>query len=379
MQRQRYKESYELHSRLLSSIEKFLISRDSFNLLGIWQDKESLRYAEVKRPHNRFANIPKLYLDGTANEDVIKRVLGNIKYHHIKVKPSNDVNIYMLGDKTLTKKFLSKEEGYKETVSFIKNKILSKKYQKVGLLTYKSIQYSDSYFAERLANDLGISLYNHFGALRGIDAFDDVDLLLIVGRHALRPEDAESFSSAIFGYQPTKTLVYQEKRVRKKCNEVWTLINQISLDPAYHAITQHFSKSETKQAIGRGRAIHGKPKDIYYLSNEILGDDIVVTDFIYFNEPRVYVTSDTINNIIEKGIVLVKPIILTSMGANQNDVKNHMDRIYEELFNHGIHRISCNVKDNKDRQQTCNFLCASGHTIHIGDTIYGKKITSIIS
>ena len=36
--------------------------------------------------------------------------------------------------------------------------------------------------------------------------------------------------------------------------------------------------------IGRGRMVHGKAKDIFYLSNEYIGSEIEVTDFVSYDD-----------------------------------------------------------------------------------------------
>jgi VirE N-terminal domain len=266
-------------SPLLRQLARFAKTEDKSLLKGMRVENGRLVQSLLKVETGRFQNIPTLYLDATANKEVVSQLLPNIQFHSIQVQAKPDINVYQLANTTITKKKLKDVKNLNQLIEGLKKLLATKHYRNPGLITYKSIEGIPDNFASHLAGKLGIRLFGHFGNLRGVNKFDEVDCLIILGRYSLNPTALREYTYAVFGHCLDIDTHYQDSLVRMKDGSVSAINTAIHNDPDVRAIYDHFSVSETKQAIGRGRLIHGKPKDIYYLSNENIGTDIEITDF----------------------------------------------------------------------------------------------------
>lgn len=246
----------------------------------------------------------------------------------------------------ITKEYLSDE---KKRISIINGlKSIASNYENVGLITYKSIDGIEN-FCEELAAILNIKQYAHFGNLRGLNSLSDVDCLLVVGRSCLPDDVNRKFAEATFnlGSIEYERRHYADKIVRMKSGEAKALSNLLYGNQMLVAAYEHKSTSETIQAIGRGRPIHGKKKDIFLFSNESLGTDIEITEFFkyedYFQEP--ILDESIIRHLLDIGYVeksrkgLAKVLLeagLKVSGSIENYVKNHKKEILSELEVNGF-------------------------------------------
>ena len=148
----------------------------------------------------RFASIPKLFLDATADERLIKHLYPGINWVSIQALKNEDIKLFQTSNGHITKKWLEDLDHREIVVRGLFKFIRNKGYQSVGLITYKNIE-SINHFDKWLAGRLGIKLFNHFGNTRGKDTFNDVDCLLIVGRHEIDPVSLKRFMYAIYDDQ----------------------------------------------------------------------------------------------------------------------------------------------------------------------------------
>lgn len=163
-----------------------------------------------------------------------------------------------------------------------------------------------------------------------------------MGRHFVGEKSVSELSAAIFGELVKYEKVYADMPTRMKDGSQYLVNTNVQVNGKHLAVNEHFSLSETKQAIGRARTIHGKTKDIYLFSNESLGLDIEVTDFFYREAKETITCSDDlIQKIKSIGYVLNKEGALVDIGFSKRDVESRRERILEKL----AEKISslCNV------------------------------------
>ena len=268
----------------------------------------ALLQSVVKPVAYRYRDTPTIFLDATANQSIVERLLPNVEYHSVNVKSQDTINLMQLQNFAFSKsqlQVLKAEELVDKVVTkkrkgardlgdvFFGLKKLAEKYtslgKTVGIISYKNIpEITDETgfdtFPAFLAHKMGVSLYAHFGNLRGSNKFDQVDCLIILGRYCLAPKPFESNIWAIFDEAACSSQEYRDSVVRMKDGSIKLLSSSIIINDESRAISEHYSLSETKQAIGRGRMVHGKAKDIFYLSNEYIGSEIEVTDFVSYDD-----------------------------------------------------------------------------------------------
>lgn len=340
----------ESYSEILERLASYCKSVDPIYLQGMWVDNGILFLAPIIRASDRYMNVPTLFLDATANEQVVKALHPNIEFHSIKIMAKDDIHLYQLANTTVTKSDLQQTQYVNDLIVWIKSIIAHKNYEQIGLITYQKISdSSDLIFDEYLANQLGVKLYSHFGAVRGLDIFEDADCLLIVGRQYIGQDQTKDLASALFNEVHKYTSAYADMPVRMKDGTSKLLNCLIPTAPYHDVIHEHFSQSETRQSIGRARPVHGKPKDIYLFSNESLGLDVEVTDFFRKEYRKSMCSDNAIEHIKKIGYVRNMPKQLVSVGLAANDVRSRKPDIICELADKNIHLKTCKMRDNSNR------------------------------
>ncbi len=354
--------SAEKYSELFKNITFYAMSEETNYLNGMRVVDDKIIQSVIKTVAPRYRDIPTLFLDATASESIVKKLLPDVEFHSISVKSKDDINLYQLQNKTFTKKQL-KQEGVLADVIFGLQK-LTEKYttngKTVGLITHKTIKdkkinklletagFED--FDAYLANELGIEDFAHFGGLRGLNKLNDVDCLIILGRYCLPPSVIESHTWAIFneagGDWRNDSFTYAKSPVRMKDGTVFNHKSQIYINDKKRAVSEHYSLSETQQAIGRGRMIHGKAKDIYYFSKEYLGSDIEVTRFFSYEEffsraiiddKFKIIKADKLAGAIEAGFFDAKQASMTTvLDITVYDLNKYKERIIKEIREAGF-------------------------------------------
>jgi len=295
------------------------------------------------------------------------------------IQTKSEINLYQLANFTVTNELVNKAENRKELVSWIKSIIDKGQFKKTGLITYKNAKDVKGDFDELLAKEVGAEVYSHFGAIRGLDAFDDLDCLLIIGRRFISTDAVSKLSAAIFGEFEEYESTYADLPVRMKDGSQYLINSSISINGKHFAINEHFSLAETKQAIGRSRAIHGKKKDIYVFNNECLGLDIEVTDFfIRPMKDTVTCSDEVIQKIKGVGYVLNKPEALLSIGLNKNDIKSRRDELVDKLAEYGIYLTKCIMVEQSYRKSTVEYFVADRTKFIVDETYDNKNFKSLI-
>lgn len=300
----------------------------------------------------RYDNIPKLFLDATANQDVIQQILGNINYCSLRIKSKDDINTYQLENTNFSK---SRLESVKDVEKLIKlARIYRDKYDKVGIITYKNTKGINN-FPEFMAKKLNANEYAHFGNLRGLNNFENMDCILILGRFMLPPLDIELIEMAIYPNLPhDNSVYYSDVPVLMKDGSVWALNNMIYQNPKLNNIKQHFSSSENIQALGRSRYVYGKKKDVYIFSNESLGTDVEISGFFRYETPKY---NDAIEKLQNLGRVRNNESGLKQLGLSEHAIKRCRAKIDKEFSEAGITKIIIQSKDKASRKISHEYYC----------------------
>lgn len=339
-------------------------------------DGVTLFYHYVRPVHKRHKDIPVLFLDATANREIVMNTLGrdiDINYQEIKVKQNDNINVYQLADQNITKSWLmkpvkpkSKILNYTKIVEFLKS--LKPKYDKIGFITYKNINGKDYFkgeltFAEWLSKTTGITLFKHFGNLRGTNDFEDVDCLVIIGRQCIDGNGLVNNAKAIYkkDFDPIKEQKqdYVLTPIKMKSGQSFGIINYQYQNADLQNVAEFYNRAETIQAIGRSRLIHGSPKDVFLLSFESMGEDVEITDFIYEDEifPLHHKYDDGIELIKEIGYVQDKQAELIKIGISEHYAKQIRKYNHKELLNNGmvIETISFTTK-SRNKMEVSYFV-----------------------
>ncbi|ANB73895.1 hypothetical protein AYM40_17135 [Paraburkholderia phytofirmans OLGA172] len=350
------------YSEIVARLESYIRSDDPKLLDGMWVEDNEIKWLPLPAPAERYEGIPTLYLDATAHPAVVQRLLPDVQFHAIAVRQHDDVCLFQLSNKTITKGWLAEKPANIATLVDSLMEI-AKPYTNVGLITYKRIG-DDDQFAGTLAGKIGATVCAHFGDLRGIDAMKDVDCLLVVGRHALPPKSIQDYARALFGTDaPPEKRIYADLPVRMKDGGTFRLNSQIAKDPWHQVVYEHTSQSETLQAIGRARPVHGPKKDIYVFANENLSINTEVAGFFpfeqYFKQSVTLVTPEALACVRERGFVQLMPKDLTEqLGLTGHQVKGseRQKQIADELVSNGADWIEATVKFEKGKISTQTYL-----------------------
>lgn len=350
------------HSEIIARLESYVRSDDPTLLDGMWVEDNAIRWLPLPAPAERYEGIPTLYLDATAHPAVVQRLLPGVQFHSIAVRQHADVQLFQLSNKTITKEWLSgKPENLPNLVDGLIE--IAKPYTNVGLITYMQIG-DKSDFAASLAEKIGASHHAHFGDLRGLDTMKDVDCLLVVGRHMLLPKDTLDYARALFSCEAeSERPIYADLPVRMKDGGTYSLNSMIPKDPWHQVVYEHTSLSETLQAIGRARPVHGPKKDIYIFANENLSINTEVAGFFpferYFKELAMIVTPEAVERVRDRGFVQLMPKdLMDQLGLSDHQVKGSekQNRIADELVSNGADWIKATVRFEKGKVAEQTYL-----------------------
>jgi len=331
-------------SHILTLFHDYIVTGDDEHLRSIRFVKSKdkgpwLCASSIKPISDRYSATPTLFLDATADAAVVNRLL-DVEFHSIAIAPNEDINLYQLQGRTMLKKDFQNAEFRNQVVTGLR--ALVEKYERVGLISYKEIGGVSGNFSQWLGDQCGIQTVGHFGNIRGSDKFKDVDCLLVVGRYLIPEYALENYCYSVFG-EASKEKEYADIPVRMKDGNNMSLNNRPFVDARMRHIKKHFSDSETVQAIGRARLIHGNPKDIYLFSHESLGGDVQVTDFFELDD---FIDSQQAMKLKEVGYCLDKPKSLKELGYPTSRIKEQRQQIEAELQKAGIKKVVVTVKDH---------------------------------
>lgn len=314
----------------------------------------------IKKPNKIYGGIPTIYLDATAEEDVVRRVFPNVPFTKIHVKQSDDVKVYQLEGSNVTKQWLSDKKNVEKLVERIAS--LTSQFTfgtpKIGLITYQAVR-DDEDFYQTLAKKIGAQVYGYFGNVRGRNDFADVDFLFVVGRYSSNDIHHERMSQALFKHDWAGEKSYVDQPIHMTDGSCRSLNSHLHLNHVDRMIYRHCSVSETIQAIGRARLIHGKPKTVYLFSNESLGEDVQISGFFQMS-PETF--DDQISAIsVRKYIDLGKVQMRQDVGITDHMWREKREILIDTAKLAGIKHVEISGVDASYNPFTKQFLVAD-HT-----------------
>lgn len=139
---------------------------------------------------------------------------------------------------------------------------------RLGVISYLGLE-------ERLAGQMPKNVkWMHFGATSGLNDFETVGGLIVIGRWWLAPKKVEALASVFAGYPVEPIGDYYRKRtggIRMTDGSVVPATVECHLDPIAEAVRRGITEDELSQAIGRLRAPRrGEPCFL-----DILGDVVM--------------------------------------------------------------------------------------------------------
>lgn len=289
--KEQYKEDYlarqKIKSDILERIYNYAMTGDERSLHGLrYSDTNNglLRLSILKEIAPQYKDVPKLILDATADEMVMKEIFPDLYCVSIHASKNEKTRIIQAENFNITKKSLEKDDDRSNLVESLKRIISKNSYSNVGLITYMNVLGKEK-FDEWLKDQIGANVSDHFGNIRGTNKFAGCDCLFIVGRHAIDPTSLDDWVCAVYGKGKGEAKrSYADVLVQMTGDKLYAIENQIYEDAHVESIISHLNRSETIQALGRSRWFNEVKTDVYLLSSESLGPDIVIDEWLSWEE-----------------------------------------------------------------------------------------------
>ena len=225
--------------------------------------RDSKLFVRLLRDSEVFGT-PTLILDATADQELTRAVLPTAKFHAIEVPRKADV--VQIQNRRLSKTSLTIDKGQDHTRALVQQSLdrITARYQSGLLVTFKSLE---DVFALPATWERA-----HFGAIRGIDGFKDLETVVIVGTYLPPVQAVEHEAGALAARLPEARLfsgsyAKRERAFRLRNGEarssVWG-----HADAFAQRVLEQKREAEMLQAIDRLRLVHAQcPKPVFILSN----------------------------------------------------------------------------------------------------------------
>ena len=204
--------------------------------------------------YSGFQSIPALIFDATAKPELLKYT-----YHYLETSfcdAANDgsgVKRYQLRDSTLPYQTVKNDSWYMRLI--VLSQLLAKTYPTTGMIAPKAV-------VEEIKGRAPISMdLGHFGALSGINRFENVNALAVVSRQAVAPNVMEE-STATLTREPVSGVAingwYRDETdyiLYKDGRRGWSVDRDTHPDPLVESARQALTSASLEQALGRGRNV----------------------------------------------------------------------------------------------------------------------------
>lgn len=220
-----------------------------------------------------------LMLDATAEPTIVAGVTGR-GVEVIEMPPvEQKAVVYQVMDKIGTRASNRRDLRHKEswTRRFVAKVARRHRGQSLLRVTFKS---DEAALRELLDAEHGDATVIHYGALRGLNAFEDYDVGLVLGRPMPNEAQLQPLAVAAFGRQAldedlrSPPLQWQ-LHTHEIGPDTWQVRRQQYLDKRWQAVWRHIVTGELMQAIGRLRPLTN-PATIYIVTNEPLPETLDV-------------------------------------------------------------------------------------------------------
>lgn len=220
-------------------------------------------------------NTHLLILDATADEIILEKLFGNINFERIDIEQKAYVT--QVYDRTGSNLTWERDDNVDDLVLMLnEHSVIG---ENVLCICHKSL--ADHLRSQSFPDNLK---FEHFGNLRGIDAYKDFDTIFITGRNQPPQAGIDGIARALY-WNDEKALDHDEAASLNAAPETdlptevrgYFLTNpdiqfgvnvRTFKDGRIEAIHQQIREAETIQAIARLRLVHSKKiKSVYLLGN----------------------------------------------------------------------------------------------------------------
>ncbi|MDP1627647.1 MULTISPECIES: hypothetical protein [Pseudomonadota] len=275
---------------------------------------------------------PILNLDATADKEIMSRILPDHEFIRIDVK--QNMYVTQVVDHRLSKASMTLDQRAEQTLARCQSVIdrHASMYQNALIVTYKATR-------GRFKVPEGWHI-EHFGALRGLDQYKEVEAVFVFGNSRPNEHAIESQAVALASESEELNLTgrlsevvrgYRSRSVRKGVR------TPVHPDPLVQALLEQVREGETMQAIGRARAVHGRasPVHIYLVSS--IPVDVTVDRFLTLHElaaggSKLEILAGRFN-----GVIPLSPAWLAQRASdlfqNERQAKNWLSRNWTHLAN----------------------------------------------
>jgi len=314
-----------------------------------------LSLGKMRHVADHYQDIPVLVLDATANEMVMRQIFPEIEFHAIDVKPNGNVKVYQCQNATFSRDFLKDTQVIDRLIEQMNDIIRDCEASKVGLITYLNvgkIGNFDKFLAEKL--DHKNVIFRHFGDTRGTNKLGDVDVFFQIGKQQMSYQDTVAQAEAVFHTDLDQEMVTVPVPVRMSDGGSMALSNRIFSDERVMAVYDQLSRSETIQAVARSRPIFGSEKSVYLFTNEALGGDIAVTNFLDFDHPY---APPYWENLIKRGFVRTKTSFMRELGYTEKQLQNGgKQKVILNFTSRGCEIVSVSFKNRHYKNEVHEYL-----------------------
>ena len=242
----------------------------------VYVSSEACRWS---RPAFLPASRHVVMLDATAEPSVVAGVTGRRVRHVETPAVAQQATIYQVMDKIASRAGLRRDTRHTDGWALSLAREVARRHRGTPMLcvTFKN---REETLRELLDEEHGAATVIHYGALRGLNAFEDFGAGLILGRPMPNEAQLQLLAVAAFGREALDgslrppALAWQLD-TRRIGPDTWQLRRQQYADPRWQAVWRHVVTGELTQAIGRLRPLTN-PATIYVASNEPLPDTLHV-------------------------------------------------------------------------------------------------------
>lgn len=350
--------------------------------------RDRIVVADHQRLNYRYEDKPMMILDASADETLWQEIDNKIFHKHfefknIRVNYADNVKVFQYGDCSFSRRWFQTDlkARVKQVAKMIK---AHAKDRKIGLITYRNLNGFNDFY-EKLGKAVGALHSGYFGNVRGLNKFEDVEVLFIIGRHNIGQAGETQFkqlnSEIIFAEDFELNTVRQktEEVYRMKSGQHFSKNHQVYQDSILQALVRQFNKGETYQSAHRLRMIHGSHlKELYLFTDEVL--DITV-DELLTKDKKKYV-ADTIVAEITEAIELdgclqdKNSVIAKRIGRNATQIAYaRKSNQLKEVVNHtDIQLIDVMCKDSNRNRTKKSFFKRSNYQISNDDLGKGYSL-----
>jgi hypothetical protein len=236
--------------------------------IGLRNELQTLRHLKVastsgsaylrrKKPlSEHYDQIPTMIFDATLRPDLLRYTFERLEVAYQRHAADGDgVSRYQLRDRDLIYSTLEGPDWPPRV--WLLSRLLTRSYGSTGLIIPKKVR-------DRLPeNESADEMLGHFGALRGLNKFENVACLLVASRPAIGPTETEDRAAVLSG-QEISPLPIAERwypkapsviRWREDRRAGWQINHVTHPDPLVESVRAAVTEDALEQALGRGRNV----------------------------------------------------------------------------------------------------------------------------